>query len=128
MSIKNAVIAVAFVAVAGQVVADVPDGKGGRTSPQASPQQITTSSVRKCCENTVAGNCQELIVASAGSIEPRVPPQRTEIISTPLRCKHMPTATGAIETRVPPQRAATTPAPAAHRACCENVRCTSHVS
>lgn len=128
MSIKSAVIGIVLAAFASQAVADLPDGKGGRTSVQASKQQVGSRAPRKCCEKTLAGNCKELIVAEAkGTIEPRIPPQRTSVVATPLRCKHMPAA-GGIEPRVPPLRAAATPEPTAHRACCENARCKSHVA
>ena len=127
MSVKNAVLGIVLVAFAGQASADIPDGKGGRTSPQASKQQVTQS-VRKCCEKTVAGDCKALVTEKPqATIEPRVPPQRSEVSATPLRCKHMPAAAGAIEGRVPPQRAASTPEPVARQACCENARC-NHAS
>jgi hypothetical protein len=123
MSVKSAVIGIVLAAFASQAIADIPDGKGGRTSPQASTQ-TTVSAARKCCEKTVAGNCKQLVVNEATTIEPRVPPQRTTVVATPLRCKHMlADTTGAIEPRVPPQRAATAAPTAPRHACCENARC-----
>jgi hypothetical protein len=126
MSVKNAVLGIVLVAFAGQAAADISDGKGGRTSLQASKQQVT-SSTRKCCENTLAGDCKTLVVSKAQGIEPRVPPQRSEVIATPLRCEHMPAAAEGIEGRVPPQRASSPPTPSARHACCEKTRC-AHVS
>jgi hypothetical protein len=127
MSVKNGVLGMVLVAFVSQVSADIPDGRGGRTSPQASQQQATQS-VRKCCEKAMAGDCKALVTQKARRvIEPRVPPQRTEAIAPPLRCKHMPAAAGSIEGRVPPQRAALTPEPAARQACCEKPHC-NHVS
>lgn len=120
MTIKRAVLRIVLAAFASEAVADIPDGKGGRTSPQAGRQQATTSVARKCCEKTVAGSCKELIVREAKGNEPRMPPQRTSVVATPLRCKHMAAPAGGIEPRVPPQRAAVTAQPAARRACCEN--------
>jgi hypothetical protein len=127
MSFKNTVLGIVLVTFAGRAWADIPDGKGGRTSPQAAGQ-LVAQTVRQCCEETISGNCESLVTQKAqATIEPKVPPQRTEMIATPLRCKHMPASAGAIEGRVPPQRAASKSEPGARRACCEHTRC-DHVS
>jgi hypothetical protein len=101
MSTRNIVVVIALAALATQAPADVPDGKGSRTSVQASPDTVRANGIG-CCEKGGSGNCTEA-VATAATIEPRVPPQRTSTVATPLRCQHM-TVAGSIETRVPPQR------------------------
>src|ERR1051326_9200200 len=107
MSVKKAVFGIMLAAFATQAVADIPDGKGGRTSPQAGQQTTAAAVVRKCCEKTIAGDCKHLVVAEAKGVETRVPPQRTMVVTPNLACRHhMAEATGGIETRVPPQRAA----------------------
>lgn len=128
MSVKKAVLGMVLAAfAAGQAVADIPDGKGGRTSPQAGTQAAATRVVRNCCEKTLSGDCKHLVVAIAKSIEPRIPPQRAMVMAPALTCRHMPAPTGAIETRDPPQRAPVVPEAAVHHACCESARCKSHV-
>jgi hypothetical protein len=63
MSVRNAVLAIALMALAGRAAADIPDGKGGRTSPQASKSQVAAA-VQRCCEERVRA-----------ALEPKVPPR-----------------------------------------------------
>jgi hypothetical protein len=119
MSVKKAVFGILLAAFATQAVADIPDGKGGRTSPQAGKQTATTAVMHRCCDKTIS---------EAKGVETRVPPQRTMVVTPTLACRHhMPEATGGVATRVPPQRAAVAPAAAVHHACCESARCHAHV-
>ena len=49
MSTRRLVALLALGALAGPLVADVPDGRGGRTSPQAAPKPVVAASAPHAC-------------------------------------------------------------------------------
>lgn len=82
MRVRNVLLTVAVVAALGvSARADIPDGKGGRTSPQAgslSPQPSTVPQDKwaSCCDKGTMEYCRHTKPqSSAVPIEPKVPPQ-----------------------------------------------------
>jgi hypothetical protein len=67
MTVRTAVASLAFVAVTTPLLADIPDGRGGRTSPQASPRAAEVSTPAHAC-------CPRRIVSAPAS--PASPAER----------------------------------------------------
>lgn len=53
MSIRNFAAAVALTVFAAPLMADIPDGQGGRTSPQASRRHFAATSDHVCCPRAI---------------------------------------------------------------------------
>jgi hypothetical protein len=53
MSIRNFAAAVALTVFAAPLMADIPDGQGSRTSPQASARNIVATSAHACCPRAI---------------------------------------------------------------------------
>jgi hypothetical protein len=118
MSVKSVVIGIVLVSSAAYALADMADGKGGRTSPQASRVSAGAASRTGCCDTAGSGHCRDLVTAWVRTIDPKVPPQRTADLVTPLRCGHMPPTAVTFEPKVPPQRAASSPSRERGRTSC----------
>ncbi len=53
MSIRNAAAVMIVAALGSPLLADMPDGRGGRTSPQATPRAAAVTPAPACCHRTL---------------------------------------------------------------------------